>query len=79
MQTFRCSLICTLLFQFVIASINVPQVPLSGVVQESCELRANAGNAYGWRGPGIYRIINYGFQYAATLNGSSMGTAVVSM
>ena len=38
-------------------------------------------NGYGceFRAPGFYRIINYGFQYAATMNDTIPGTAIVSM
>lgn len=35
--------------------------------------------SYGFKRPGIYRIINYGYQFAASVNESSMGTAIVSM
>ncbi len=35
-------------------------------------------NAYGWRYPGIYRIINYSFEYAAAINETDLGAAVAS-
>lgn len=35
-------------------------------------------NAYGWHGPGIYRIINYSFEYAAATNETDLGAAVAS-
>lgn len=38
-----------------------------------------SGNQCGFWYPGLYRIINYGFQYAATMNDSTPGAAVVSM
>ena len=52
------------------AAATITQVPLSP---------NSLGNPYKWRDPGIYRIINYGYQAAASVNESSLGTAVVSM
>lgn len=53
-----------------------PQVPIQELNQ--CPDPDN-GYDCGYHGLGFYRIINYGFQYAATPNGSTSGAAVLSM
>lgn len=52
---------------------------LCSVHQIPHDLRPTVGNPAEWRGPGPYRIINYGYQAALSINESSMGTAIVSM
>ncbi|KAI4096082.1 MAG: hypothetical protein LQ339_007046, partial [Xanthoria mediterranea] len=59
-----------------VASAKIPQIPINDV--QTCPTPTN-GNECGFRYPGVYRIINYGFQNAAALNGTGPNAAVVSM
>ncbi|KAL8953337.1 MAG: hypothetical protein Q9222_000799 [Ikaeria aurantiellina] len=43
---------------------------------EQCTTAVSYG---GWEKSGIYRLINYGFESAASINATEMGAAVVSM
>ncbi|KAI4228022.1 MAG: hypothetical protein L6R36_001956 [Xanthoria steineri] len=61
----------------VTAFAATPQVPIHPL--DECPAPPSGWPPCGFRYPGIYRLINYGFQNAATLNDSTPGAAILSM
>ncbi|KAL9629366.1 MAG: hypothetical protein Q9204_005312 [Flavoplaca sp. TL-2023a] len=80
MLTVPCPLVFASLLYFskVTASATIPQVPFHQL-DEYCPHPGGWDRDCYFQDPGVYRLINYGFQYAATINNSVPNAAVVSM
>ncbi len=78
------TVLCPFVFAIILHSSNITasaailQVPIHQL-DEYCPYPPGYDRACEFQGPGLYRLINYGFQYAATINTSAPDAAVVSM
>ncbi|CAL8574701.1 hypothetical protein XPA_000656 [Xanthoria parietina] len=74
MQLWRSPLLFALCQSTALVASLILQIPM----EPTAIAKSPYENAYGWRYPGIYRIINYSFEYAAAINETDLGAAVAS-